>query len=154
MGHVVRILIVLLAVYGVWSIAVDKTFGQPEPPAPTPIATVTPPAPATPTPSATPAPATSQAPAAQRVQFPRGAWGDTIRGEGRGQYLLWAAQGQVLTVQSVTGANVGIVLSVDGGQPLQFGDVNGKPGARLPVSGDYLLDVAAAGAFAVAVEIR
>lgn len=60
----------------------------------------------------------------------------------------------MLTVQSMTGQDMGLTLAVDGGQTLQFSDVGGKPGVRLPVSGDYVMDISASGAYTVAVEIR
>lgn len=123
---------------------------------PTPIYT------ATPTPVVTPVPALAiratptvgPTPTAQRVQFPLGSYGDTITGTGRGRYLLWAREAQVLTIESMSGDNIGLTLAVDGAQTLQFGDVGGKPGIRLPVSGDYVMDVSASGTYTVAVEIR
>ena len=157
MKAILNMLIILLAVYGGWSIASDRLFGGEHAEAtPTPIytATATPAATVAPSLAIKATPTAGPTPTAQRVQFPRGSYGDTITGSGRGRYLLWAKEAQVLTIESMSGDNIGLTLAVDGAQTLQFGDVGGKPGIRLPVSGDYVMDVSASGTYTVAVEIR
>lgn len=157
MRKLINTLIIVLALYGGWSITADRLFGNGQPEAvPTPIYTATPPPAATVAPSLAinATPTVGPTPTAKRVQFPLGSYGDTISGHGRGRYLLWAKEAQVLTIQSMSGADMGLTLAVDGGQVLQFADVSGKPGVRLPVSGDYVMDVSASGVYTVAVEIR
>jgi hypothetical protein len=158
MKFVIKVLVILLAVYGVWSLVnsptADGKNGDDMAPTPIMTATATPQVTQAPSLAIETTPTVGPVPTAQRVQFPLGSWGDTISGHDHGRYLLWAREGQTLTIESIDGENVGITIAVDGAQTLVFGQVGDKPGVRLPVSGDYVIDISASGNYSVAVEIR
>lgn len=85
---------------------------------------------------------------AQRVQFARGTYGQVLAATDRQTYVLWAAQGQTMTFVS----DVPVVVLATDPNGAQLALEGGA--AKLPSNGDYLVTIAAAGAFSVAVDIR
>lgn len=85
---------------------------------------------------------------AQRVQFARGTYGQTLNATDKQTYVLWAAKGQTITFVS----DVPVIVYATDPTGVQLVTKDGR--GVLPSSGDYLVTIIAKGPFAVAVEIR
>ena len=91
----------------------------------------------------------------RRVNFERGTYGTELKGQGAEQYILWAAQSQVMTIEFLTGSSVQAYLVISGqNEMLPMTSERSKATINLPATGDYILRAAGDGEFTFKVEIR
>ena len=134
---------------GCYFSGVGYVESEPEPTR-TPVATGT--AVVTPAITATLQPITNQP---IRIQFEIGTYGEVITGTQSSKYLLWAAQGQVFTTTLTSQQSALASLYAPNGKPLYEQMAAGNTAAaKLPSSGDYMLEIRSSGRFTAEVEIR